>query len=143
MKIGELAKRSGFPTRTIRYYEATGLLPAPERAANGYRSYGEDSMEVLQFVRRAATAGLTLREICQVLSIRAEGRPPCTHVASLLRDHLDQIDLRIAKLRRTRQELQTLADYADSIDPTTCYEGSICTILAPRRVEERMDGKLP
>ena len=129
MKIGELADTTGFPAKTIRYYEQIGLFPAPERETNGYRSYGKDAVQRLRFVQHAQSAGLTLREITQVLAIRSEGRAPCVHVRELLHHHLDQIDARLAELRTTRRELQALARHADSVDPTTCAAGVICAIL--------------
>lgn len=38
MRIGELSTAAGVDIETIRYYEKVGLMPAPERGANGYRS---------------------------------------------------------------------------------------------------------
>ena len=47
LKIGELAKRSGATTKTIRYYELLGLLHEPERTESGYRLYEEKDVERL------------------------------------------------------------------------------------------------
>jgi DNA-binding transcriptional MerR regulator len=47
---------------------------------NGYRSYDRDALVRLRFVQHAQAAGLTLREISQVLAIRSDGRAPCVHV---------------------------------------------------------------
>ncbi len=129
MQIGELADVTGFPTKTIRYYEQIGLLAAPEREANGYRSYGTDAAQRLRFVQHARSAGLTLREIAQVLAIRSEGRAPCVHVRNLLHHHLEQIDARLAELRAAKRELQGLLRHADSVDPAACPEDVICSIL--------------
>ncbi len=129
MQIGELADVTGFPTKTIRYYEQIGLLAAPEREANGYRSYGTDAAQRLRFVQHARSAGLTLREIAQVLAIRSEGRAPCVHVRNLLHHHLEQIDARLAELRAAKRELQGLVRHADSVDPAACPEDVICSIL--------------
>ena len=129
MKIGELSDRSGFSAKTIRFYETIGLLPTPEREANGYRTYGRDALRRLRFVEHAQGAGLTLREIGQVLAIRSEGRAPCVHVRDLLHHHLAQIDARVAELRAMRKELLELADRANSIDPAACPEDVICSIL--------------
>ena len=60
MRIGELAVASGTTTKTLRFYEEAGLLPAPERTANGYRDYTPAALARLDFVRRGRTAGLTL-----------------------------------------------------------------------------------
>jgi MerR family copper efflux transcriptional regulator len=129
VKTGELAEASGVPAKTIRYYEEIGLLPPAEREANGYRSYERDALPRLRFVQHAQAAGLTLREISQVLAIRSEGRAPCVHVRGLLHHHLEQIDARLAELRATRRELQVLARHAETVDPAACPEDVICSIL--------------
>jgi DNA-binding transcriptional MerR regulator len=67
MVIGELARRAGVSPRTVRFYEALGLLPAPPRSEGGYRLYGEDDLRRLRFVRRARELGLPLREIRRLL----------------------------------------------------------------------------
>lgn len=50
MRIGELAVASGTTTKTLRFYEEAGLLPAPERTANGYRDYTPAALARLDFV---------------------------------------------------------------------------------------------
>lgn len=47
MKIGELAKRTGCPVETIRYYEHQGLLPSPSRNNSNYRLYSQLHFERL------------------------------------------------------------------------------------------------
>ncbi len=129
MKIGELAERTGVPTKTIRYYEGIGLLPEPEREFNGYRSYGDEMVKRLKFVRNGQSAGLTLREIGQVLEIRSQGRAPCAHVRDLLHRHLEQIEIQTAELEAAKRELEQLAIRANSTDPAACPECDICSIL--------------
>ena len=60
MLIGELAEAVGLTSQTIRFYERRGLLPAPHRAANGYRAYDDSSVFRVLFIRSAQSAGLTL-----------------------------------------------------------------------------------
>ncbi|MDA8374852.1 MAG: heavy metal-responsive transcriptional regulator [Actinomycetota bacterium] len=132
MKIGELANQSGVPAKTIRFYEEIGLLPQAEREHNGYRSYDEGALQQLLFVRHAQAAGLTLREVAQVLAIRSDGRPPCVHVTGLLQQHLAQVETRLAELNATRDELTELISYAERVDPASCPEDMICSILVPR-----------
>ena len=84
LKIGQLAARAGVTAKAIRFYEAAGVLPRPARGANGYRLYGPDALDMLEFVKRATGLGLTLAEIKEIIAIRQGGRPPCAHVHRLL-----------------------------------------------------------
>ncbi len=63
LKIGELAKRSGTTTKTVRYYELLGLLHEPERTESGYRLYDDKDVERLTFIRKAKSLGFSLTEI--------------------------------------------------------------------------------
>ena len=67
MKIGDLAKRSGLATSTIRFYESKGLLNAVSRQTNGYREYPLEAVAVLSIIANAQQTGFTLDEIRQIL----------------------------------------------------------------------------
>jgi MerR family copper efflux transcriptional regulator len=99
VRIGQLAAQAGFSVRTIRFYEQSGLLPAPHRTPAGYRSYDQDAVTRLRFVRSAQTLGLSLAEIAEVLRIRDYQGPPCSYVAELLETHISALDTRIKELR--------------------------------------------
>jgi DNA-binding transcriptional MerR regulator len=109
LKIGELARRTGVDARTIRFYEAVGVLPPPARGLNGYRLYAEDAVDMLRFVRQAQGLGLSLAEIKEIVAIRQGGRPPCGHVYQLLREKAAELDRKLRDLvflrRRIRQSL--------------------------------------
>lgn len=133
MRIGELAEISGLTTKTIRFYEDAGLLPAPPRSANGYRDYPPAAVSRLRFVRTAQAAGLSLAEIAEVLAIRDDGRAPCTHVAAIVDSHLREIRRRIRELRTAQRELERLAERAATFDPADCNSADdVCRILTGR-----------
>jgi DNA-binding transcriptional MerR regulator len=108
MRIGELATRFGLNPKTIRYYEEIGLLPRAERSDSGYRLYDEHDVERLGFIRRAKTLSLSLDEIRDILTVQAEGEPPCGQVLDLMDRKISAIDQRIAELEAFRAELATL-----------------------------------
>ena len=74
MRIGELAARAGTTTRTLRYYEARGLLPA-RRSGNGYRSYDEADLRLLRQIRTLQDFGLNCFQKVEVVEgMSANGR---------------------------------------------------------------------
>ena len=72
MKISELANRTGTTTKTLRFYEDAGVLLAPERAANGYRNYGDDTVTRVRFVKAGQAIGLTLAEIRDLQTMKRD-----------------------------------------------------------------------
>jgi len=106
VRIGELARRAGVTRKAIRFYEAKKVLPAPTRAPNGYRLYGEETVEMLRFVRQAGGLGLTLAEIREVIAIRQGGRPPCAHVHRLLREKAAELDGKLRDLLQVRRRIR-------------------------------------
>jgi MerR family copper efflux transcriptional regulator len=131
MKIGELAESSGFTTKTIRYYESIGLLDEPSRTSGGYRSYGADVVERLEFIRQAKASGLSLTEIGSILEIKDDGGQSCEHTRALLDAHLRSLDARIDELRMARDQLSRLSERAALLDPAQCTDSNRCQVIAP------------
>lgn len=133
MRIGVLAGLAGLTSKTIRFYEQAGLLPEPARTPAGYRDYPAEAVARLAFIRDAQTAGLTLAEIREVLTIRDAGRPPCEHVTGLIDSHLAQVEQRLSELAHTQDVLRQLQRRAAATDPDDCRTGDVCTILSARK----------
>lgn len=111
MKIGELSRRTGVPTRLLRYYEEQDLL-RPDRSGNGYRDYPESAVQDVQQIRGLIDSGLTtqmIRAILPYLSGPDEILLPPEHLtpetAALLQGHIDRIQARIDCLARNRDRL--------------------------------------
>jgi DNA-binding transcriptional MerR regulator len=126
MLIGELATTTGLSTKTLRFYEAEGLLPEPDRTPAGYRDYPDGAVDRVAFIRSAKAAGLTLAHVRQILTIRDDGHPPCEHVARLVEQRLGEVTRRIAELEQTRTELLALRDRLAHVDPGDCTDDDIC-----------------
>lgn len=134
MRIGELADRLGVNTKTIRYYEAIGLLPAPERTPSGYRVYEEDAVERLTFIKTAQRLGITLDEVREILALRDRGERPCGYVREVLRREVTEIDERMRDLERLRAELVALDRVAEDLPDT---EPGRCRIIDHVRKPEK------
>lgn len=136
MLIGELAAAAGLPSQTIRFYERKGLLPEPERGANGYRTYDPSMLTRLNFIQTAQAAGLTLAEIASIIDLRDDGTVPCAHVASLIDRKLANVRARIKDLAVLGTELESLIDRSHRLSPADCTDADICHILsATPRIE--------
>ncbi|MGH9244874.1 MAG: MerR family DNA-binding protein [Acidimicrobiales bacterium] len=101
----------------MRYYEAIDLLPEPQRTPSGYRTYDNDAEDLLTFIKSAQRLGITLHEIREILAFRDRGEEPCAYVRGVMRRQVDQIDRRLAELRRLRKELVALDALADELAP--------------------------
>src|SRR2546426_1587827 len=108
LTIGNVARRVGVRPSAVRYYEAQGILRPADRRSNGYRIYTEDAVSLLNFVRRAKTLGITLREVKRLLELSGQGRRPCPQVKELARSHLHEVDLKIRELKLLRKQLRVL-----------------------------------
>ena len=99
LTIGEVAKRAGVNLQTLRYYERRRLLQAPPRTASNYRIYPADAVLRVQFIKRAQELGFSLREIEELLSLRAAPRARCADVRRRAELKLKDIDERVRTLR--------------------------------------------
>lgn len=109
LTIGALARDSGVNLETIRFYERSGLLPAPQRSPSGYRHYQEQDVRRLRFIRRGRELGFSLEEIRSLLELAAHPESPCESADQMVREHLDAIETRIRDLQNMRAELSKLA----------------------------------
>ena len=123
MNIGDVARQSGVPPKTIRYYEDIGLVTPAERADNGYRQYRERAVEELCFLARARAVGFNLEECRQLLDLQRDEQRQSQHARGLVLEKCRDIEQRIDQLRDMQAYLQALA--------TRCRgdEGPDCAIL--------------
>jgi len=136
MFIQQLAKISGVPAKTIRYYESIGLLPEPERAENNYRQYTPEAVERLRFIVSARSLGFTLADIGEFLSARDAGILPCKRVLNSFDQRILDIDRRIADLLALRETLTRIQrDGADLPADKQCDEQCVCYLATVNQEE--------
>ncbi len=108
LKIGEIARLAGLRAGTILNYEQQSLLkPAARSEAGRHRLYDQEQVAQLQFIKRANLAGLTLREVKELLALVANGERGENILR--LKEVLDE------KLRETEQKMEELAAFRDSL----------------------------
>ncbi len=127
MTIGEIARRSGLPARTIRYYEDIGLV-TPGRDANGYRRFSEADLHKLGFVGRARGLGFSVADCRDLLALYEDRNRASADVRDIAQGHLALIDARIAELTAMRAALSHLVETCAGDDRPDC---PILADLAP------------
>jgi Cu(I)-responsive transcriptional regulator len=107
--IGQTAKASGVSAKMIRHYEAIGLIGAARRTEAGYRLYDSQDVQVLQFIHRSRELGFSLEQIRTLLALWQDKQRASKDVRAMARQHITELDRKIADLQAMRRTLETLA----------------------------------
>lgn len=109
MNIGEVSERSGLPPKTIRYYEDINLV-RPLRSDNGYRSFRESDIHKLAFLGRARALGFSIEDCRTLMDLYEDETRESAQVKAVAKEHLAEIDNKIAQLRSMRETLSDLVE---------------------------------
>lgn len=124
LTIGDVAKQAGVRIETLRYYEREGLLASPPRSVSNYRQYPQETVRRVQFIKRAQELGFSLKEVKELLSLRADPTAPCADVRSRALAKISDIDEKIRTLKAMKQALTQLVEECPGQGATTA-----CPIL--------------
>jgi MerR family mercuric resistance operon transcriptional regulator len=102
MRIGELARTVHVNVETIRYYQRIGLLGLPEKPYGGMRSYSDEDLQRLRFIRRAQQLGFSLEDIRELLELSSSD---CERVEKLAVQKLSLVKAKLRLLRRIESVL--------------------------------------
>jgi len=131
LTIGEVARAAGMRSSRIRYYEAHGVLPEPERIS-GMRRYSPDIVRRLAIIDLAQCVGFSLAEIGQILG--PDKRPAHDRIRTLAIDKLPQIEDLIERANTIRTLLTTCAACdCESLDQCTLFDDTAANSTATRR----------
>ena len=113
MTIAKLAKAGNVGVEAVRFYQRRGLMAEPERsgggsAGGGFRYYADDDLRRLHFIRSAQSAGFTLAQIQELISLNATNDRP--RARDLARSRIAALDEEIVRLQVARDALRRLAD---------------------------------
>ena len=126
LSIGQVAKQTGLSVEAIRYYEKEALIAAPERSSGGYRIYQPDMVKRVLFIKRAKAVGFSLKEIRELLSLKASETTCCGDIRSVAIEKIAQIENKISELETMRNVLTNLAARCES---KSASDLSDCPIL--------------
>jgi DNA-binding transcriptional MerR regulator len=105
LRIGEVARRTGLPVKTIRYYCDEGLLQPRARSESGYRLFDEENLAELTIIRSLRTMDVSIPELARILEVRRAGVCNCSVLKDSIVAKMESINLRIAELAAMKDEL--------------------------------------
>lgn len=120
MNIGTAARQSGLSTKMIRHYEHTGLLRPVARSNGGYRQFSSRDIEVLRFVRRARLLGFSIQQIDRLIRLWQDPQRESRQVRSVARDHLDDVEHKLAELQQMKSTLEQLISACQGNETPDC-----------------------
>ena len=120
LRIGELSQATGIGHETIRYYEKTGLLPAPTRRGNGYRTYGTSHLERLAFIRHCWALDMPLADIKRLLEWVDHPTSHCADIDRLIDAQLSRVRARLNSMQALEQQLTVLRSQCNDRHSQEC-----------------------
>ncbi len=106
--ISRAASRAGVSIETIRFYERKGLINQPPKPVSGYRTYPAETVCRIKFIRQAQELGFSLREIDELLALKAAPGTDCSDVRNRATAKLHEVDTKIEQLQGIRVALREL-----------------------------------
>lgn len=119
MNVGDAARLSGLPAKTIRYYEDIGLI-SPARAGNGYRDYSSDDIHRLSFLGRARGLGFSIEDCRQLMALYRDRSRASHDVREIALSHVAAIEEKVRELQSMRATLHKLIHACHGDDRPDC-----------------------
>ncbi len=129
--IGAVAKQANVHVETLRYYERRGLLAHPLRSVANYRLYPAETARRVRFIKHAQALGFSLKEIRELLALRAAPQARCADVRVRAEAKIAAIDVKIRALHAMKKALAKLVTECAGRSPITD-----CPILEALDTEE-------
>ena len=138
MQIGEVAERTTLTVDAIRFYERRNLLPKADRTAGRFRLYTENTIERLSFMRKMQGLGFSLREVGELIELRAHEVDACESVKELLKAKRADVRAKLRELQRLESELEADLDKCHhELNHRRRYSPGACPVLEkPARGEK-------
>ena len=141
-KIGQLAKQFDISVETLRYYESEGLLLPEMRSASGYRLYGQQALETLNFINHAKRVGFSLKEIKQLLEFNLnKSQHTCEDIKQYTAIKEQEIDKKIEDYLKMKSALNKLYRSCCGGKESAVY-CSILQALAAEDIDSDIDSGL-
>jgi Cu(I)-responsive transcriptional regulator len=120
MNIGQAAAASGVTAKMIRHYEESGLIRAARRTAANYRSYSDNDVHVLRFIKRGRTLGFSMADIKALLGLWQDKSRSSSAVKRIARTHITELERKIAELQSMLRTLEHLVHHCHGDQRPEC-----------------------
>ena len=111
--IGELSRRTNVKVPTIRYYEESGLLDAPERTEGNQRRYDAAGLERLSFIKHARDLGFSIEAISELIELQGRPDRSCQAATEIAVSQLSDVRAKIKRLKALEKELVRISKGCD------------------------------
>lgn len=119
MNIGQAARKTELPTKTIRYYEEIELI-SPIRSENGYRTYTDQDIHRLTFLKRSRSLGFSIEECRLLLSLYDDKHRASADVKAIAQGKIAEIDRKITELQSLKATLGQLVNHCHGDNKPDC-----------------------
>ncbi len=113
LTIGKLADAANVGVETVRFYQRKELLREP-KAVSGYRTYTQEDVSRIVFIKKAQELGFSLSEVKELLELNKKPRVTCGTVKSKAQAKIEEIQAKINDLERMKESLKQLASACDA-----------------------------
>lgn len=120
INIGDAAAAAGVSAKMIRHYEEIGLIPKARRTYSGYRTYAENEIHVLRFIRQARGLGFSIKQIGELLGLWQDRRRPSSRVKTLALEHIRDLEVKIVEMHAMKATLERLAAHCHGDERPEC-----------------------
>ncbi len=120
LNIGDAAAAAGVSAKMVRHYEEIGLIPKAKRTYSGYRTYTDNEVHVLRFIRQARSLGFSIKQISELLGLWQDRRRPSSRVKKLALEHVAELDAKIREMHAMKSTLERLAAHCHGDERPEC-----------------------
>jgi DNA-binding transcriptional MerR regulator len=130
LSISELAKTAGVTSKTLRHWEHLGLLPKAMRTHTGYRVFDPQITQYIEFIQKAKTVGLTLKEAKRLMELARKGKNPCPQVVKWADEKALAVEQQIRTLKALQRRLNEFRRICSTSSVMTCFRrGEMCCLI--------------
>lgn len=108
LSISQAASETRLSVKSIRHYEAIGLITAPPRSANDYRYYSERQLKQLHFIKSSKDAGFNLKESKALLQLCEDKNRSSADVKAIALQKIAELEARIEQQQRLLNQLKQI-----------------------------------